>query len=53
MDSGLSTKDFGWGTKTFHKMGRAKIRLIKTFLEFEIDLFLTDVDTVSQGPTST
>jgi hypothetical protein len=29
MDSGLSTEDFGWGSPTFHKMGREKISLIQ------------------------
>ena len=25
-DTGLGTKDFGWGSPTFHKMGRQKVR---------------------------
>jgi len=33
MNSGLSTKDFGWGTATFHKMGRSKISLIHDFVK--------------------
>ena len=32
MGSGLTTKDFGWGTATFHKMGRSKIELIYKFV---------------------
>ena len=33
MSSGLTTRDFGWGTPTFHKMGRSKIELIGLFVE--------------------
>lgn len=32
MQSGLTTNDFGWGTPTFHKMGRSKIGLIYDFV---------------------
>ena len=32
MQSGLTTNDFGWGTPTFHKMGRSKIGLIHDFV---------------------
>jgi hypothetical protein len=32
MQSGLTVKDFGWGTATFHKMGRSKIDLIHKFV---------------------
>jgi len=46
MRSGLSTSDFGWGSPTFHKMGREKINLIVTFTNMGIDLLLSDVDTV-------
>jgi hypothetical protein len=33
MKSGLTLGDFGWGSKTFAKMGRQKIRLVELFLE--------------------
>lgn len=33
MKSGLTLGDFGWGSKTFAKMGREKIRLISIFLK--------------------
>lgn len=32
MQSGLTVNDFGWGTATFHKMGRSKIDLIYRFV---------------------
>ena len=32
MQSGLTVNDFGWGTATFHKMGRSKIDLIHRFV---------------------
>lgn len=46
MSSGLSLDDFGWGTPTFHKMGREKINLIYTFTKLGFDVLLSDVDTV-------
>ena len=33
MQSGLTVNDFGWGTATFHKMGRQKIALIHDFVK--------------------
>jgi len=51
MQSGLSTNDFGWGSPTFHKMGREKINLIVLFTDMGVDLLLSDVDTVwSRNP---
>jgi len=46
MGSGLTTGDFGWGSKTFHKMGREKINLIGLFTGYGLDILLSDVDTV-------
>ena len=46
MQSGLTTGDFGWGTETFHKMGREKISLVRAVTSMGFDLLLTDVDTV-------
>lgn len=46
MQSGLTTKDFGWGTANFHKMGRKKIELIHLFTEMGFDILVSDVDTV-------
>jgi hypothetical protein len=34
--AGLPTGDFGWGSKTFAKMGRKKINLIARFLELGV-----------------
>lgn len=45
-DTGLGTGDFGWGSPTFHKMGRQKVDLARTFNEYGLDLCLCDVDTV-------
>ena len=44
MRSGLTLGDFGWGSKTFAKMGREKIRLIKVFLELGVQVVIADVD---------
>lgn len=46
MSSGLTLSDFGWGSPTFHKMGREKINLIHTFTQFGFDVLISDVDTV-------
>mmetsp|Transcript_24594 Transcript_24594/g.84113 ORF Transcript_24594/g.84113 Transcript_24594/m.84113 type:complete len:693 (+) Transcript_24594:292-2370(+) len=45
MKSGLTTKDFGWGTANFHVMGRKKIDLIKTFTAMGFDVLVSDIDT--------
>lgn len=45
MSSGTPTSDFGWGTKTFFKMGQEKIQLIQTFLTMGFTTFITDIDT--------
>ena len=51
MTSNLTTNDFGWGSPTFHKMGREKISLIGAVTSMGFDLILTDVDTVfSRNP---
>ena len=39
-------QDFGWGTPTFHKMGREKINLIHTFTGMGLNTVISDVDTV-------
>ena len=44
MKSGLTTGDFGWGSKTFAKMGREKIRLISIFLRLGVQVIIADVD---------
>ncbi|GAB4813810.1 hypothetical protein N2152v2_000856 [Parachlorella kessleri] len=46
MSSGLTTKDFGWGSTSFHKMGREKINLIYTFTQMGYTILVSDVDTV-------
>jgi len=46
MASGLTTGDFGWGSATFHKMGREKIGLISTFTQMGFSILVSDVDTV-------
>lgn len=44
MKSGLTLGDFGWGSKTFAKMGREKIKLIRVFLELGVYVIISDVD---------
>ncbi|KAI9110030.1 hypothetical protein K1719_019071 [Acacia pycnantha] len=42
MDHHMSTKDFGWGSPTFHKMGREKVILINSLLPFGFELLMCD-----------
>ncbi len=44
MKSGLTLGDFGWGSPTFAKMGREKIRLISIFLKLDVSVVIADVD---------
>ena len=44
--SSLGQDNFGWGTNTFHKMGRHKAGLLQAFLSFGLDITLCDSDTV-------
>lgn len=44
MKSGLTLGDFGWGSATFAKMGREKIKLIRVFLQLGVDVIISDVD---------
>lgn len=45
MNSGITKDDLGWGSPNFHKMGRAKISLIKQFLELDVIMIISDIDT--------
>jgi hypothetical protein len=40
MQSGLTVNDFGWGTPTFHKMGRSKIDLIYKFVSMVLHCYI-------------
>ncbi|XP_050232791.1 arabinosyltransferase XEG113 [Mercurialis annua] len=46
MGSHMSTADVGWGSPTFHKMGREKVILIEAFLPFGYELLMCDTDMV-------
>ncbi|XP_047966123.1 arabinosyltransferase XEG113-like [Salvia hispanica] len=46
MGSHMSTVDVGWGSPTFHKMGREKVILIDSFLPFGFELLMCDTDMV-------
>ncbi|KAI7994601.1 Arabinosyltransferase XEG113 [Camellia lanceoleosa] len=46
MGSHMSTTDVGWGSATFHKMGREKVVLIDTILPFGFELLMCDTDMV-------
>ncbi|GAB2272835.1 hypothetical protein Dimus_007654 [Dionaea muscipula] len=46
MESHMSTVDVGWGSPTFHKMGREKVILIDSILPFEVELLMCDTDMV-------
>lgn len=53
MESGLSKDDMGWGSPTFHRMGREKINLIRAFTSWGFTILVSDVDTVWYGPMCT
>ena len=44
IDSKAVKRDFGWGSKNFHKMGRDKIRLIRDFTHAGVDVLISDID---------
>lgn len=46
MGSHMSTIDVGWGTPTFHKMGREKVILIDSLLPYGYELLMCDTDMV-------
>ncbi|KAM7493707.1 hypothetical protein LguiB_028316 [Lonicera macranthoides] len=46
MGSHMSTIDVGWGSPTFHKMGREKVILIDAILPFGFELLMCDTDMV-------
>ncbi|CAN1804057.1 Arabinosyltransferase XEG113 [Linum perenne] len=46
MESHMSTVDVGWGSPTFHKMGREKVILIDSILPFGVELLMCDTDMV-------
>ncbi|XP_039035555.1 arabinosyltransferase XEG113-like [Hibiscus syriacus] len=46
MGSHMSTIDVGWGSPTFHKMGREKVLLINSILPFGYELLMCDTDMV-------
>ncbi|KAJ0043388.1 hypothetical protein Pint_19468 [Pistacia integerrima] len=46
MGSHMSTLDVGWGSPSFHKMGREKAILIDSVLPFGFELLMCDTDMV-------
>lgn len=46
MGSNMNTIDVGWGSPTFHKMGREKVFLINALLPFGVELLMCDTDMV-------
>ncbi|KAE8717230.1 hypothetical protein F3Y22_tig00110057pilonHSYRG00292 [Hibiscus syriacus] len=46
MGSHMSIIDVGWGSPTFHKMGREKVLLINSILPFGYELLMCDTDMV-------
>eukprot|EP01018_Ginkgo_biloba_P007783 Gb_19824 [translate_table: standard] len=46
MGSKMKTIDVGWGSPTFHKMGREKVFLINVFMSFGYELLMCDTDMV-------
>lgn len=46
MGSHMSTVDVGWGSPTFHKMGREKVILIDSVLPYGYELLMCDTDMV-------
>ncbi|XP_068634406.1 arabinosyltransferase XEG113-like [Aristolochia californica] len=46
MGSNINIIDVGWGSSTFHKMGREKVILINALLPFGFELLMCDTDMV-------
>lgn len=46
MGSKMATIDVGWGSPTFHKMGREKVLLINALLPFGYEILMCDTDMV-------
>lgn len=46
MGSNMNTIDVGWGSPTFHRMGREKVFLINALLPFGFELLMCDTDMV-------
>ena len=46
MGSHMSTVDVGWGSPTFHKMGRQKVVMIDSLLPYGFELLMCDTDMV-------
>ncbi|PKA64104.1 hypothetical protein AXF42_Ash005116 [Apostasia shenzhenica] len=46
MGSNMNTIDVGWGSPTFHKMGREKVFLINALLPYGYELLMCDTDMV-------
>ena len=52
MESGLTTADYGWGTKNFRQLGLRKTELIISLLRAGADPVLTDADAlITRDPT--
>jgi len=52
MESGLTTADYGWGTKNFRKLGLRKCELILSLLSAGADPIVTDADAlITRDPT--
>ena len=52
MESGLTTSDYGWGTKNFRKLGLRKCELILNLLSAGADPIVTDADAlITRDPT--
>lgn len=45
MHAGLPASDFGWGSASFHEMGRRKAALTAAVTGFGFDVLVSDVDT--------
>ena len=45
MHAGLPASDFGWGSASFHEMGRRKAALTAAVTAFGFDVLVSDVDT--------
>ncbi|KAL3699666.1 hypothetical protein R1sor_017688 [Riccia sorocarpa] len=46
MGSNMKTFDVGWGTPSFHQMGREKVILVNAFLSMGYELLMCDTDMV-------
>ena len=50
LHTSLPDSEWAWGSPSFHQLGPTKVRLIKTALDFGLEIVITDVDALVLRP---